>query len=97
MAPQETDFLRERPWFAKPLGQWGHLSPRHMLYNLGVSSSFIAVGMVNTLIEITLGLKGGGCCSLQFQVTARQSREVKVGGTRDSWPHHVQSREERHE
>lgn len=97
MAPQGTDFLRERPWFAKPLGQWGHLLPRRMLHSLGVCSSFIAVGMIGTLTEVTLGLRGGGCCSLQFQVPARQSRDVKVGGTGDSWPHHVQSRAERHE
>lgn len=81
MAPQETDFLRERPWFAKPLGQWGHLSPRHMLYNLGVCSSFIAVGMVNTLIEITLGLKGGGL--LQLTVPGHSSSEQGSQGGRD--------------
>lgn len=78
MAPQGTDFLRERPWFAKPLGQWGHLLPRRMLHSLGVCSSFIAVGMIGTLTEVTLGLRGGG-------VAAYSSRSQLVRAGKSRW------------
>lgn len=97
MVPQGTDFLRERPWFAKPLGQRGHLSLRHMLHSLGVCSSFISVGVVSTLTEITLGLKGG---LLQLTVPGHSLSEQGSQGGRD-WRQlatpRVQSRAERHE
>lgn len=79
MAPQGTDFLRERPWFAKSLGQCGHLSPRHMLRCLGVCSSFIAVGVISTLTEITLGLRVGGV------VAAYSSRSQLVRAGKSRW------------
>lgn len=94
MAPQGTDFLRERPWFAKPLGQWGHLLPRRMLRSLGVCSSFIAVGMIGTLTEVTLGLRGG---LLQPTVPGPSSSEQGRQGGRDwrqlATPRSVKSRE----
>lgn len=94
MAPQGTDFLRERPWFAKSLGQCGHLSPRHMLRCLGVCSSFIAVGVISTLTEITLGLGGG---LLQPTVPGPSSSEQGSQGGKDwrqlATPRSVKSRE----
>lgn len=95
MAPQGTDFLRERPWFAKPLGQWGHLLPRRMLHSLGVCSSFIAVGVIGTLTDVTLGLRGGGL--LQPTVPGPSSSEQGSQGGRDwrqlATPRSVKSRE----